>query len=162
MKYILSHLLKLPQQFNKLRFPNPTILLDGCERNAAVRFFRDTAQLLLRFFAVTGALIQSNNSGSEIGSKCIICSRWRNLCCCFSTCEPSSTSWLSQSLDLVSLVIFDRPNRNSSRRICSSILISCRFFEFIRFIINRESTAFRLILDCPRMLIGALEFFIGI
>ena len=36
------------------------------------------------------------------------------------------------------------------------------FFEFIRFIINRESTAFRLILDRPRMLIGTLELLIGI
>ena len=50
------HLLKLPQQFNKLRFPNPTILLDGCERNAAVRLFRDTAQLLFRLFAVLGGI----------------------------------------------------------------------------------------------------------
>ena len=36
------------------------------------------------------------------------------------------------------------------------------FLKLIRFIINRESTAFRLILDRPRMLIGTLEFFIGI
>lgn len=36
------------------------------------------------------------------------------------------------------------------------------FLKLIRFIINRESTAFGLILDRPRMLIGALEFFIGI
>ena len=34
--------------------------------------------------------------------------------------------------------------------------------EFIRFIINRECTAFRLILDRPRMLIGTLEFLTGI
>ena len=36
------------------------------------------------------------------------------------------------------------------------------FLKLIRFIINRESTAFRLILDCPRMLIGSLELLIGI
>ena len=36
------------------------------------------------------------------------------------------------------------------------------FFKLIRFIINRESTAFRLILNRPRMLIGTLKFFIGI
>ena len=36
------------------------------------------------------------------------------------------------------------------------------FLKLIRFIINRESTAFRLILNRPRMLIGSLEFFIGI
>ena len=36
------------------------------------------------------------------------------------------------------------------------------FLKFVRFIINRESTAFRLILNHPRMLIGAFEFFIGI
>ena len=34
--------------------------------------------------------------------------------------------------------------------------------EFIGLIINRKSTAFRLILDCPRMLIGTFESFIGI
>mgnify|MGYP000464817885 CR=1 FL=1 len=36
------------------------------------------------------------------------------------------------------------------------------FLKLIRFIINRESTAFRLILDCPRMLIGSLELLIEI
>ena len=36
------------------------------------------------------------------------------------------------------------------------------FLKLIRFIINRESTAFRLILNRPRMLIGTLEFLIGI
>ena len=36
------------------------------------------------------------------------------------------------------------------------------FLKLIRFIINRESTAFRLILDRPRMLIGTLEFLTGI
>ena len=36
------------------------------------------------------------------------------------------------------------------------------FLKLIRFIINRESTAFRLILDRPRMLIGTLELLTGI
>lgn len=36
------------------------------------------------------------------------------------------------------------------------------FLKLIRFIINRESTAFRLILNRPRMLIGSLELLIGI
>lgn len=36
------------------------------------------------------------------------------------------------------------------------------FFKFIGFIVDRECAAFRLILDRSRMLIGTLEFFIGI
>ena len=36
------------------------------------------------------------------------------------------------------------------------------FLKFIGFIIDRECTAFRLILNRPRMLIGTFEFFIGI
>ena len=36
------------------------------------------------------------------------------------------------------------------------------FLKFIGFIIDRECTAFRLILNRPRMLIGTLEFLIGI
>ena len=36
------------------------------------------------------------------------------------------------------------------------------FLKFVRFIINRKSTAFRLILNRPRMLIGPLKFLIGI
>ena len=36
------------------------------------------------------------------------------------------------------------------------------FLKFIGFIIDRKSTAFRLILDRPRMLIGTLEFLTGI
>ncbi len=36
------------------------------------------------------------------------------------------------------------------------------FLKLIRFIVDRECTAFRLILNRPRMLIGTFEFFIGI
>ena len=36
------------------------------------------------------------------------------------------------------------------------------FLKFIGFIIDRECTAFRLILNRPRMLIGSLELLIGI
>ena len=51
-----SHLLKRPQQFNKFRFFNPAIFLNGCERNAAVRLFRDTTQLFLGLFAIPGSI----------------------------------------------------------------------------------------------------------
>lgn len=53
-----------------------------------------------------------------------------------------------------------KPQFQSKNMLVNNDIMS--FLEFIRFIINRKSTAFRLILDCPRMLIGAFESFIGI
>ena len=53
-----------------------------------------------------------------------------------------------------------KPQFQTENTIINNDMMS--FLKFIGFIIDRKSTAFRLILDRPRMLIGSLEFFIGI
>ena len=63
---------------------------------------------------------------------------------------------LSQSGDFRS----SKPQFQTENTIINNDIMS--FLKFIGFIIDRECTAFRLILNRPRMLIGTFEFFIGI
>ena len=53
-----------------------------------------------------------------------------------------------------------KPQFQTENTIINNDMMS--FLKFIGFIIDRECTAFRLILNRPRMLIGTFEFFIGI
>ena len=53
-----------------------------------------------------------------------------------------------------------KPQFQTENTIINNDMMS--FLKFIGFIIDRECSAFRLILNRPRMLIGTFEFFIGI
>ena len=139
------HLLKLPQQFNKVRFFNPAIFLDGCERNAAVRLFRDTAQLLFRLFVVLGGIDTVQQLGKRNRVKVHHMQPVEKLMLLIFN--------LRAKLDKLAFPIFrfgqfsdfrtTKPQFQSKNMLVNLDIMP--FLKLIRFIINWESTAFRLI-----------------
>ena len=136
--------------------------MNGCERNAAVRFFRDTAQLLLRFFAVLGGIDTIQQF-------------WKRNWLKMHHMQPMEKLmlllfYLRAELDKLTFPIFRRSQLGDFRTTkpqfqSKNMLVNLDimpFLKLIRFIINLESTAFRLILNRPLMLIGSLELLIGI
>ena len=125
-------------------------------------FFAIRRSFFFVFSRYLEALIRSSSSGSETGAKCVICSRWRNFMLLFFNLRAKFDQLTFPVFSLSQLGDFrtTKSQFQSKNMLVNNDIMS--FLEFIRFIINRKSTAFRLILDCPWMLIGSLELLIGI
>ena len=141
-----------PQTFLTILIKSDFLILQSLRTAASETqrsLFRDTTQLLLRFVAVLGSVDTIQQCGKRNRVKVRHMQPVEKLMLLIFNLRAKFDQLTFPVFSLSQLGDFrtTKPQFQSKNMLVNLDIMP--FLKLIRFIINRESTAFRLILDCP-------------